>query len=92
MAARLADRSSSARIPVSARPRGRLVEEVHAAHARLRGERHELGVRLGDLAAAQVELLLGQHDDGAAFGRFVGERGELRGVGQALRRARPARG
>jgi cobalamin biosynthesis protein CobT len=39
-------------------------------------------VRLGDFAAAQVELLLGEHDDAAAFGRFVGERGELRGVGE----------
>ena len=44
------------------------------------------GVRLGDLAAAQVELLLGEHHDGAAFGRLVGEGGQLRGVGQALRR------
>jgi hypothetical protein len=30
----------------------------------------------------KVELLLGQHDDAAAFGRLVGERGQLRGVGQ----------
>ena len=37
-----------------------------------------------EVAAAQVVLLLGQHDDGAAFGGFVGERGELRGVGQPL--------
>ena len=37
-----------------------------------------------EVAAAQVVLLLGQHDDGAAFGRFVGERGKLRGVGQPL--------
>jgi hypothetical protein len=36
------------------------------------------------IATPQVVLLLGQDDDGAAFGGFVGERGELRGVGQAL--------
>jgi hypothetical protein len=34
------------------------------------------------VALAQVELLLGQHDDAAALGRLVGQRGELRGVGQ----------
>ena len=36
----------------------------------------------GHVALAQLELLLGQHDDAAAFGRFVGQRGELRRVGQ----------
>ena len=35
-----------------------------------------------DIALAQVELLLGQHDDAAAFRRFVGQRGELRGIGE----------
>ena len=39
-------------------------------------------VQLVDVAAAQAVLLLGQHDDAAAFGRFVGQRGELRRVGQ----------
>ncbi len=34
------------------------------------------------LAAADVVLLLGQHDDRSAFRRFVGERRQLRGVGQ----------
>ncbi len=45
-----------------------------------------------DVAPAQAELLLGQHDDAAAFGRLVGQRGELGGVGQhpARRRRRPA--
>ena len=34
------------------------------------------------VALAQVELLLGQHDDAAALGRLVGQRGQLRRVGQ----------
>ena len=36
------------------------------------------------IAAAQIVLLLGEHDDRAAFWRFVGERSELRRVGQSL--------
>ena len=36
------------------------------------------------LALAQVELLLGQHGDAAAFGRLVGHRRELRRIGRAL--------
>ena len=35
--------------------------------------------------AANVEFFLGQHDDAAAFGRFVGERRELRGIGESFR-------
>ena len=35
-----------------------------------------------DVAAADAVFLLGEHDDGAAFGRLVGKRGELRGVGK----------
>ena len=56
--------------------------EIDAAHAGLRGEGNEVGLVLGDFAAADVVLLLGQHDDGAAFGRLVGEAGKLRGIGQ----------
>ena len=50
------------------------------------------------VALAQVELLLGQHDDAAALRRLVGQRRELRGVGQLLladarrRRRRPTPG
>ncbi len=54
---------------------------VDAAHARLRGKMDELGVERMDVAFAQVEALLGQDDDAAAFGGFVGERCQLRGVG-----------
>ena len=58
--------------------------EIHAAHAGLRGEGNEVGFVLGHFAAADVVFLLGQHDDGAAFGRLVGQAGKLRGVGQFL--------
>ena len=58
--------------------------QVDAAHASLGGEGHELGVDSAQVASAQVVFLLGQHDDGAALGGFIGERGELRGVGQPL--------
>ena len=34
------------------------------------------------VSAAQAVFFLGQHDDAAAFGRFVGQRRELRRVGQ----------
>ena len=33
---------------------------------------------------AQIEALLREHHDAAALGRLVGERGELRGVGELL--------
>jgi hypothetical protein len=39
---------------------------------------------IGHVAAAQAVFFLGQHDDGTAFGRLVGQRGELRRVGQLL--------
>ena len=51
---------------------------------RLRGERNEVGLQFGEVAAADAVFLLGQHDDRAAFGRLVGERGELRRVGEFL--------
>ena len=60
------------------------VAEVDAAHARLRGERHERAVQRRQIALAELEALLREHDDAAAFRRLVGERGELRGVGQLL--------
>ena len=60
--------------------------DIDAAHARVGGERNEVRLVLGDFAAAQAVLLLGQHDDRAAFGSFVGQAGELRGIGQFARR------
>ena len=60
------------------------VAEVDTAHARVRGERHERAAQRVQIALAQVEALLGEHDDAAPLRRLVGERGELRGVGQLL--------
>src|SRR5215469_2569106 len=60
--------------------------EVDAAHARLSRERDELCVLVGKLAAAEVELALGERSDRATLGRFIGERRELRRVGQFLDR------
>ena len=54
--------------------------EVDAAHPGRGREGHE-GV-LAELLLAQAEPLLGEHDDRAAFGRLVGERRELRDLGQ----------
>ena len=63
--------------------------QVHAAHARLRGEGDERGPELLDLALADPVLLLGEDDDAPALRRLVGEGGELGGVGEiALRDAR----
>ena len=56
--------------------------EVESAHAGLSGEGDEGGIAIGEVAAAKVIFALGQDDDGAAFGGFVGERGELRGIGE----------
>ncbi len=59
--------------------------QVDAAHARLSGERDELGMDAAHVAAAQVVLLLGEHDDGAALRRFVRKRRQLCGIGEPLR-------
>src|ERR1019366_5529476 len=56
--------------------------QIHATHAGLRGERHKLRVRRSDFTSAQTKFFLRQHHDAAAFGRFVGERRELCGVGR----------
>ena len=58
--------------------------DFDAAHARLRAEGNEIGVHFAEFAAANAVFLLRQHDDGAALGRLVSERGELGGVGQFL--------
>ena len=44
----------------------------------------KFGSSLGELAAADAVFLLGQHHDGAALRRFVGQRGELGGIGEVL--------
>ena len=55
---------------------------VHTGHAGRRGEGDELHTLILECAAAQTELLLGEHDDGTAFGGLVGQRGKLGGIGQ----------
>ncbi len=55
---------------------------IDAAHAGLRCERHELrGSRL-QFTLTQPEFLLRQHHDAAAFRRFIGQRSQLRSVGE----------
>ena len=44
----------------------------------------KVALQLRHVAAADAVFLLGQHDDRAAFRRLVGERGELRRIGQFL--------
>ena len=66
--------------------------EIHARHPRLRGKGNEHRfVRRPDLASAQVVLFFRQHNNRPAFGRFVGERRELRGIGH-LGRGNPRSG
>ena len=58
--------------------------DLDAAHARLRGERDELGAL--QVAAAQPVSLLREHDDRASLGCLVREARELRRVGELLLR------
>ena len=55
--------------------------EIDAAHPRLRRERYELRVETCHVVLADP-VLLGEHDDRAALRRLVGERGELRDLGE----------
>ena len=57
--------------------------KVDAAHAGLGSEGHEHGVRRGQFAGPQIEFLLCEDDNRPALGRLVGQRGKLRGIGQA---------
>ena len=52
--------------------------KIDTAHARLRCERHKRGLQFVHLARAQSEFLFRQHDDRASFGRFIGQRAQLR--------------
>ncbi|CCJ81125.1 hypothetical protein BN134_1855 [Cronobacter dublinensis 1210] len=58
------------------------VLDVNPAHARLGGKGYKRRLKTLHVALAQVKALLGEHHDAAAFRRFVGKRGELRGVRQ----------
>src|ERR1700688_1325065 len=57
---------------------------VDAAHAGLRGKGNEGGVEFRHVAAADAVFLLCQHDDRAAFRGLVGQRGEVRRIGELL--------
>src|SRR5580692_1364791 len=59
-----------------------LAVHVHAGHTRLRRKGNEDGIMGSKLSAAKAIFFLGQHHDGAAFGRFVRKRSELRGAGE----------
>ena len=60
----------------------RAATDVDAAHPGLGGEGDEVRAERGHVALAQAVLLLGEHHDRAALRRLVGERGELRRVGE----------
>ena len=79
LAARRRRRSSTIASPAPLR--SRVPFEVDAAHPRLGAERDEAR-RARRSACSRMPVLLGEHDDRAALGRLVGERGELRGLGQ----------
>ena len=57
---------------------------VDAAHPRLRGERDERRLERVHVALADAVPLLREDDDAPPLGRLVGERRELRGVGERL--------
>jgi hypothetical protein len=58
--------------------------DVHAAHPRVRGERHEAGAHRLEVPAAQAEPLFREHDDAAPFRGLVRQRCELRRVREGL--------
>ena len=81
------DRAALAADPLGDRVAGALADlaavEVDARHPGLRREGDELHAL--DAPRPQAELLLGEDDDRAALGRLVGERGELRRLGEVAR-------
>ena len=60
--------------------------DVDTRHPRRGGEGDPFGLgQLAGRAGAEPEVLLGEHDDRAPFRRFVGETGQLRGIGELRR-------
>src|SRR4029077_16203792 len=55
--------------------------KVHARHAGMSGEGGELCFMSSKFASAEAVFLFCQNDNRSAFGSFVGEGRELRGVG-----------
>src|SRR5262249_57308766 len=60
---------------------------VDAAHRGLRGEGDEVRPERVHVALAEAVLLLREHDDAAPLRSLVGERRELRGVGEPFHRS-----
>src|SRR5216684_269431 len=58
--------------------------QVHPRHPCDRAKGDELGLQLGEFATSKTIHLLGEHDDAAAFGRLIGQRRELRGIGKLV--------
>ena len=56
--------------------------DVNTAHAGVSGEGKEVGFVLRHLAPPKAVGLFGKHHNRAAFGRFIGQAGELRRVRQ----------
>ena len=66
--------------------------QIDTAHARLRGEGDEGRFQFVHLARAQSEFFLCQHDNAAAFRRFVGERASCAACSQVLFGSTPGAG
>ena len=60
--------------------------DIDTAHARLRGEGHEAGLRTADRPPPQIEALLRQYDDAAPLRRLIRQRSQLCRIGQFLLR------
>ena len=58
--------------------------QIHAAHASLRGEGYECSVQCLQIPLPQVEQRFREDDNAAPLGRFIRERGNLRGVREIL--------
>ena len=58
--------------------------KIRTTHSCVSGERNETGLALGNMAPSEAVLLFSQNDHGAAFRSFIGEAGQLRGIGQLL--------
>jgi hypothetical protein len=55
---------------------------VYTAHPGMGREMYKVGIQRLNITLAQLKALLGENHNAAAFRRFVGERGELGGIGQ----------
>ena len=56
--------------------------KIDSRHAGQRTEGYEFGVERSDVTSPQAVFFFGQHNNRTAFGSFIGQRRQLRGVGQ----------